>query len=184
MTKKFRLGVLLALLCIAAPAWAAPPATTTIEGVLTSAGGGAAADGTYAVTFSIYASKTATSAAWSEAGVKVVLKNGRFQHRLGSIKALNPKTLAALKTPWFGVKVATDPELARMPLSSALYALVAGQVSCTGCIGGAQLASGAISPAKIGFNYAGSTTKGGPAKDLSCSGCVSVSELKFDGNVN
>jgi len=41
----------------------------------------------------------------------------------------------------------------------------------------AMIVDGAIAYADVGFNYAGSPSKGGPAMDLSCVGCVSTSEL-------
>ena len=179
----------LTLICctlLAASAAATVPTTTTVEGVLTSAGGGSAADGTYALTFSIYASQAAKTAVWQEAKVAIVLKGGRFSHVLGVTKPLTPATLAGLTTPWLGIQVAADPELPRSPLHAVPYASLAALaegLSCTGCVSGAALAGG-VTSAKVAFNYAGSQTKGGAATDLACTGCVSVAELKFDGNVD
>ncbi|MCO4762790.1 MAG: hypothetical protein KC502_14850 [Myxococcales bacterium] len=166
---------------------AAVPTTSTIEGALTSAGGGAAADGSYAMTFSIYAAQGAKTPAWQEAGVKVSVKGGRFSYALGTTKALSPKTLGALGQAWLGVRIGNDPELPRQRIRSTPYALVAHQaksLSCSGCVSGTSIANGGVSASKVGFNFAGSSTKGGPAKDLACTACVSVKELKFDGNVN
>lgn len=46
-------------------------------------------------------------------------------------------------------------------------------------VGSTKIIDGSVSSADVGFNYAGSTTKGGPATDLECSGCVSQTELDF-----
>jgi hypothetical protein len=116
-----------------------------------------------------------------------VVAGGRFSYRLGSKTALDAAVLAALKTPFLGVTVGSEPELPRQPLDAAPYAVLAGTaqtIACTGCIGGDQLGTGAVASAKVGFNYAASSTKGGPALDLVCTGCVSVSELVFDGDLD
>ncbi len=42
-----------------------------------------------------------------------------------------------------------------------------------------DILDGTITSADVGFNYAGSTSKGGSATNLTCSGCVSQSELDF-----
>ncbi|MEY3013329.1 MAG: hypothetical protein RIT45_2064 [Pseudomonadota bacterium] len=162
------------------------PATTQVEGVLLSAGGAPAADGSYDVTFSLYAGKDAQAAAWTEGPLKVAVAGGRFQVVLGQVKPITPEALTAANL-WLGVQVASDPELPRQPLHATPYAIaahVAAGVACDGCIGGNQLGNGAVAAAKIGFNYAGSNTKGGPALDLACTGCVSVAELKFDADVD
>ena len=42
-----------------------------------------------------------------------------------------------------------------------------------------ELADGSVTATKVAFNYAGSTSAGGPATDLACAGCVSASEVSF-----
>ena len=167
-------------------ALAAVPTSTQLEGVLTSAGGAPAADGDYDVTFAIYDAETGGTASWTEtAKLKVV--GGRFNAALGATTALDPGKLAALNTAWVSVKVGAAPELPRQRVRSAPYALVAAKavaVECTGCVGADQIANGSIAAAKVAFNYAGSTTKGGPAVELDCTACVSVAEMKFDGDVD
>lgn len=165
-------------------AHAAVPTTSSVEGLLTSAGGGAAADGSYQMTFALYDGKTANAASWTEGPVTVVVKGGQFSHRLGTTKVLVPKLLAGLKSPWLGIKVGNDPELPRRPIDAISYAHVAAALACTNCITAAHVANGGISAAKIGFTYAGSSTKGGPASDLACTGCVSTKEIKFDGDID
>ncbi len=172
---------------LAAPVQAAAPGSALIEGVLQSTGGAPAADGDYAVTFSIYASATEQAAAWTETAAKVTITGGRFSYALGSSKAIDGAALAALGGQWLGVKVGSDPELPRQALHSSIfarYAAHAGSLTCTGCLTSDQLANGSIAAAKVGFNYAGSSTKGGPAIDLDCTGCVTVAKMKFDGDVD
>ncbi len=155
---------------------AAVPVTLAINGQLTAASGGAAVDGDYTLTFSLYKLQTSAKATWSEAA-KVSVKAGRFSHQLGSVKPLSAAVVDSAAGRWFGVKVGQDAELTRRPLhavATALRASVAEGLSCAGC----------VQTAAVGFTYAGSLTKGGPATDLSCTGCVSVAELKFDGDLD
>jgi hypothetical protein len=42
-----------------------------------------------------------------------------------------------------------------------------------------QLAPDSVTADKVAFNYAGSTSEGGPATDLACIGCVAASEVSF-----
>lgn len=46
-------------------------------------------------------------------------------------------------------------------------------------VGSREIADNAIQPADVGFPYAGSASRGGPASDLLCMGCVSKTELDF-----
>ena len=50
-------------------------------------------------------------------------------------------------------------------------------------IGSAELANGSVSSDDVGFNYAGSASKGGAAADLACSACVTSSEISVTGSV-
>ena len=170
-------AMLAAALAMPTVADAAAPTTVQVEGALHSAGGGPVADGNYDVTFAIYGAKSGGAAAWTEGPISVATSGGRFAVALGTKTKLDPAKLAALPGQWLGVKVGSDPELARSPMHSAAFALVAGNVACVGCVKGTAM----------GFNYAGSATKGGAAdkaKDLECTGCVSVKEMKFDGSVD
>lgn len=181
------LGVALAMVSMAASALAATPSTMRIEGVLLAGGGSPAADGDYEITFALYAAPTGGVAAWTEGPTKVTVSGGRFTAEIGKTQALTSATLAPLAESWLAVKVGGDPELARTRLASVAYALIAAaaeSMACTGCITGDHIGNGAIAAAKIGFNYAASSTKGGPALDLSCTGCVSVAEMKFDADVD
>ena len=173
------LGTLLAALLIALPSalFAASPTTVLVEGALHSGGGGPAADGDYTVTFAIYAAQTGGSAAWSEGPVTVKTANGRFSWALGSKTPLDASALGGLSKHWLGLKIGADPELARQPMHATTFALIAADVQCVGCLKGST----------VDFNYAGSDTKGGPAskaKDLDCTGCVGVDEMKFDKSID
>ncbi len=174
-------------LFMASAAFAASPGTSLIEGVMTSSGGGAAADGTYDVTFSLWETEVGGTATWSEGPVKVAVKGGQFSYALGTSAAIDIQKVAALKAQWLGLKIGADPALPRQKVHSSLFALwagTAGGLTCTGCLTSDHIANGTIAAGKMGFNYAGSDTKGGPANDLKCTGCVSVAEMKFDGDVD
>ncbi|MCO4763412.1 MAG: hypothetical protein KC502_17985 [Myxococcales bacterium] len=186
MTKWLGLAVVASAL-VAGPALGAAPKTSLLEGMMTSSGGGAAADGLYDVTFSLWGAQSGGAEVWSEGPVKVAVKGGQFSYALGSTKALDMKKVAALSSQWIGIKIGSDPALPRQRVHGALFALYAtnaGALTCTGCLSANHIANGSVSAAKMGFNYAGSATKGGPASDLKCTGCVSVSEMKFDADVN
>jgi hypothetical protein len=46
----------------------------------------------------------------------------------------------------------------------------------------AKIADGTIASADVGFNFAGSSSKGGPASDLSCATCVDATEVSPTGS--
>ena len=186
-TRRLALFAVTAVLLCAGTSFAAAPTTTLIEGVLTSSGGGAAADGTYDVTFSLWEAQSGGTATWSEGPVKVIVKGGQFSYPLGTSKPLTMVKLAALKTQWLALKIGSDPALPRQLVHATLFARWAdnaGGLTCTGCVTSNHLANNSVAASKMGFNYAGSASKGGPASDLNCTGCVSVKEMKFDGNAN
>ncbi|MEY3014369.1 MAG: hypothetical protein RIT45_3104 [Pseudomonadota bacterium] len=186
-------GVLaLALFLAPTGAVATVPPTLQLEGVLTGPGGGPAPDGKYSVVITLRAAKTFKTL-HTEGPAEITVTGGRFSHQLGVDGKLLAAATAAGGEFWAesgiigGLKIGDEPELGPFPLSSvlaAMYAESAGKLACTGCVGGDQLANGSIAAAKLGFNYAGSNTKGGPALDLACTGCVSVAELAFDGDVD
>ena len=140
------------------------PDTVLIQGALLTKAGGPTTDGLYDLTFAIYADKTGGAALWSESA-KLAIQGGEFSHVLGSVKAL-PDVFATLKQAWIGAKVGSEPELPRKQLHAVTFARRA-----------------AVAEAAA-FPYAGSKTKGGPANDLQCTGCVGLSELKIDGDLD
>ena len=187
--KNFKLAqIVLAagILALSMSAYAATPTTTLIDGVLLSAGGSPAADGSYDVVFSVYEASSGGAAAWTETG-KITTVGGRFTHALGSVEPIDADKLVGLTKQYLGIKVGSDPELPRQMLHATVFTLVAAKaltVACDGCIGSNQITNGSVAAAKVGFNFAASATKGGAAIDLACTGCVSVAEMKFDGDVD
>lgn len=97
---KFARPFLVLLLLAASPQVQADiPQTVSYQGVLASAEGLAVADGSYDLTFSIYAAATGGTALWTEAHQVQVL-NGVFDAILGSGNALN---LAFDQTYYLGI---------------------------------------------------------------------------------
>ena len=192
--KTTRFGLLATLLAavVAMPALAlaAAPMTVGVQGVLRAQGGGPIADGSYNFTFTIYDTQTGGTAAWTEGPIGLSTTGGGFSHALGASKAIDAGKLAELSGQWLGVTIGQDPELPRVALRATLFALhadVAGKLACAGCVGAEHVANGALGATKVGFSYAGSDTKGGPAlkaKALDCTGCVGVSHLKFDADID
>ena len=189
--KMLRRAALAAVLStiLAAPAIAAVPGTTLLEGVLHATGGGPAADGDYKFTFSVYGAQSGGTAAWTEKDVSIKVTGGRFAYALGSTNKIDAAKVNALPGAWLGIAVGADPELPRQPLHSAVFAMhakSAGSLTCTDCVGKDAISNGSITSAKVQFAYAKAADgiKGGPAADLKCTGCVSVSEIKWDGAVN
>ena len=141
-------GLFAASLGLAPAAFAALPATTTIEGVLMSTGGGPVADGNYAATVGIYAAETGGTAVWSESGVTLAVKGGQFNQILGAKTPLVPAALS-LTTAWIGLQIGSDAELPRRPLASSPYAqraAVAEGLDCSGCIKMGHLEAAVLQP--------------------------------------
>jgi subtilisin-like proprotein convertase family protein len=184
--RRLLLSVLAATACLVTAVGhaSAVPATVAVSGVLTSVGGGPAADGTYQLQFAIYPKESGAPALWVEGPVGIKVEGGRFAHLLGSSTPIEASALTDLSEAWFGVKVDNDPELPLQPLGSQLFALRAAIAdTLSGPIGAELIADGAITASKLapgtvgvdalgpgsvtadklGFNYAGSQSKGGPA---------------------
>ena len=184
-----------ALLLVTLAALISPEATAAVPGTLAVFGtvktqGGGTPDGKYAATFAIYGVEKGGVAAWSEGLTPLDVKGGAFAHVIGQTKPLTPALLAGLPTAWLGISVDFAAEQPRVRLHTVAYSLQAATASgldCSGCVAANQLAAGAVSADKVGFTYAASKTKGGPATtalDLQCTGCVSLSELKIDGDLD
>ncbi|MBM4342799.1 MAG: proprotein convertase P-domain-containing protein [Deltaproteobacteria bacterium] len=132
----------------------AVPQTVTVQGAL-SASGGPVADGAYVLQVSIYKDATAPTPLWTEGPLLAVTKGGQFAVTLGDKAALAAEVVAQMgATPFIGVKVEPDPELARVALRSVPFALRAGvaeSVDCSGCVGAKALDPAALAPfAKAG----------------------------------
>ncbi len=176
-----RLATLALLLtCLGTTAQAAVPNPhLLVEGVLKDSAG-KLLDGTFDITFALYATESAPAAVYTEVHIGAKIEGGLFQERLGNAKVLEPALFVANPALWLGVTLAGQPELPRTPLETnpysfhALTATAAGSLSCTACVDAAKLTS----------TYAASTIPGGPANSalvaegLTCTNCVSVAMLQ------
>lgn len=190
----------------------AAPVELPVVGALSSVSGGPVADGDYGLTVSLYGSAQAQQALFVQKFVAVPVMQGRFSVVLGQggpqeqlddglfLMAADPANPDAGPARFVGVAVGNEPELPRVAVRDVPYALRAGladvatvalsaqDVDCVGCVGAAA----------IGFTYAGSASKGGPAaealianqalkadsaasaEELSCTGCVTMQQLGAD----
>lgn len=71
-------GLLVTTAILTTPASAAVPTFSRVQGLLTSSGGGPAADGTYDMSFALFPTSKALAAVWSEGPGKVVVTGGLF----------------------------------------------------------------------------------------------------------
>jgi hypothetical protein len=191
------LGVLLLFSIIPLTGYAVVPETINYQGYLTDSGG-LPVDDTVQMTFSIYdtADPVVTTPLWTETHSSITVNNGVYSVVLGSVDpAGNPLNLPFDTQYYLGVEVGTDGEMTpRQPLTSVPYAMnadtaeyaidVADEVVTTakiaaGAVTSDRISDGSVASADVGFNYADSSSKGGPALDLACTGCVSSGELDF-----
>lgn len=129
------IAVVAAGLAVGTAAEAGVPEVAQLEGTLVTSGGGPITDGTYSLTFRLYAEEASAQAAWSEGPVSIKVVNGMFAYRLGTQAPLKPSDMKA--AAWIGYQVGSDAELPRKPLASSLFALraaVAESLSCSGCL--------------------------------------------------
>jgi subtilisin-like proprotein convertase family protein len=184
-------------LLVGGSAWADVPPLLPTQGVLLDSAGLPVTDGSYYVTFSLYAAPSGGTALWSEAwppegtgcevaGACVAVEGGAFSVLLGSHTPLDPAVFAAAPELWLGMKVESDPELPRRRVASSAYAFQAARavtaasaqgLACTGCIWSDSL----------GFPVASADAAGAAlhalladeASDLACSGCVDAADVGF-----
>jgi cysteine-rich repeat protein len=137
MARLLSLFVLTVLTLLASSTLAKVPVTTQVEGLLTTTGGGPAADGTYPLMFKLYSAESGGEAAWTEGPINVDVKSGQFAYALGTKTPLSATLLAGLPEAWLGLQVASEPELGRKALQSVPYALraaVSEGIDCSGCV--------------------------------------------------
>jgi hypothetical protein len=102
------------------PASAQIPQTMSYQGVLTDGAGTPEPDGSYNITFSLYAASSGGSAIWTETQ-SVQVTGGIFSVILGS---QTPLAVAFDQTYWLGVSVNGGQEFSpRRELTSAAYSL-------------------------------------------------------------
>ncbi len=164
-----RPAMLVAMLCIfSASAVFAKPVVLAVHGGLRTASGAPVSDGDYALSLALYADKAGGQPVYLE-NLAVKVKGSAFHVELGSadpFKKLDDALFIAGKAGWLGVRVGVEPELTRVPLRYVPYAALAHSaqsLTCSGCVAGAAIATGAISAQHVAFTWAGSATKGGPA---------------------
>jgi hypothetical protein len=121
------------------------PQTITYQGVLTDDGGNVVTDGSYTMSFRLYASESGTTALWSESQVVVVV-NGVFNVLLGKETLLD---LPFNQPYWLGVTVGDGSELSpRIQFTSSAYSLRARSVA-DGAVDEVSIVDGAVSGSKI-----------------------------------
>jgi hypothetical protein len=106
----------------------------TTQGLLRNSAG-LVVDGTYAVTFRLYAESTGGSPFWQETR-SLNVTDGAFAAELGTVQPL-PEGAFAAELPWVEFVVGNEPPLPRRPLTSAPHAIqadVASDVTCVGCV--------------------------------------------------
>ncbi len=153
------------------PASFAAEVAVPLQGRLASASGGPVADGSYPMTFALYGAENAAKPLWQEKALAVKVSGGVFAWRLGpaAVLKLDEALFSSHAAIWLGVTVGADKELARGPLDAtprAVWARGAGwaaKLKCSGCVQAGHIAAAAIKATHLGFPYAGSATKGGPA---------------------
>ncbi len=177
----------IALSCLIAPFAHAVPGTLAASGVLSTVAGGPVADGSYALTFRLWGAAKDGEALWTEVHAGVDVKFGVFTAVLGGGTVPAPIDVALLVShpnPWLSVQVGSDPEMSRVPLHSAAFAMVAGRADVADKLAAPLtaegIAQGAVTADKVAFTYAGSDQKDGAAKvalALQCSGCLTTDQI-------
>ena len=173
--------VVVAQLLISASVWAVPD-TINYQGKLTDSGGGLLT-GTYGMRFYLCDEPAGGNCDWSEEQ-HVEVKDGIFNVLLGNTDPI-PTAIFETDPLYLEVQINTGSEWEvlspRQPLTSVGYAFTANTALnvANNVITSMMIQDGTISLEDVNFNYAGSTSKGGPATDLVCTGCVSESELDF-----
>ncbi len=111
----------LCLLLVALSADLIAQATLSVQGTIQKSFGAAVDDGTYSLTFKLYALETGGSPVWSETQTNVEITGGVYSVVLGSV---NPLTAAFNQTYYLGITVDGGTELTpRAQLTSSPYAL-------------------------------------------------------------
>lgn len=125
----------LAVLCLAAIASGASlaqsvPTSITYQGKLTDAAGQPVTDGSRSMQFRLYSASSGGALLWDSGALNIVTTGGVFSVALGSppTPAISSSTLGSGDV-WIEVKVGTDSPLPRAKLSSAPFALRAGDLA-------------------------------------------------------
>ena len=171
------------VLSAAVPVLAAP--SLTVEGVLRGAGGGPVVDGKYTIVVRIWDAAEAGAELYKEILLAVPIQGGHFHAAIGLSEPGNPLPeglFAEHPSTWIGVQIPDDPELPRVAMHAVPYALQSVHADVATTAGSAAKAAaldcvGCLEDSHLKFSYAGSTSKGGPAADVACEGCVGGVDL-------
>ena len=112
------------------------PLEMPLQGVLRDNAGAPVAEGTFEMTFAIYADAESDEALWTEVR-QVTAQGGQFRINLGAESPLDPSIFAASGALWLGVSVEGEPELPRRPMGTTPYAFQATSaqgLACSGCV--------------------------------------------------
>ncbi len=139
------------MLCLSSSAWAETtlPTTIAVQGFVRGVGGGPAADGDYGVTISFYEAKTGGDALYFDVNPAVKVEFGVFSVPVGTVKPLDSTVFASGAARWVGVQFGSEPELPRSALMLVPYAIRAASadtLSCSGCVGAAQVDPALLTP--------------------------------------
>ncbi|MBL0121926.1 MAG: hypothetical protein IPP88_04100 [Betaproteobacteria bacterium] len=142
------LGVAFAGFTLLSPAvFAAPPKTINYQGLLTDLAG-TAINVPVVMTFRLYNAATGGAALWTETQLSVNVVNGKFDAVLGSVPA-SPLTLPFDVPYWLTVSINADAEMTpRQPLASSPYAFRASTLDSAATLPGLQI-SGTITTATL-----------------------------------
>jgi hypothetical protein len=177
---------MLSLSIMTVAAQATIPETINYQGYLTDISGNPV-NTTVSMTFRIYTVASGGAALWTETQNNVPVTNGIYHVILGSMESMGA---LAFDVPYFlGITVGSDSEMTpRQALTSVAYAFNADTANtalnvASNVITSTMIQNGTVLSEDVNFNYAGSTSKGGPATSLACTGCVTQGILA-DNAVN
>lgn len=189
--------ILIALLIATQSVWArsnqqATSSTNTIsyQGRLADSGG-TPLNGFHNLEFRIYNVPSGGTSLWEElwtGGNSVGVSDGLFNVMLGSINTNLATAIEGYNELYLGITVDTDSEMVpRVQLGSVPFSFQAQTVSdnsitaakiANGAVGSSEIQDGQVASADVGFNYAGSTSKGGAASNVDCTNCISSGEIQ------
>lgn len=130
MKNRLMKGALIGLFAAAVPAAALiPPLKINFQGKLLDPATNLPKNGTFSMTFKIYATQTAGTALYTETQPNVVVSNGVFAVQIGSVTALSPSLFAGTSA-YLGITVSPDAEMTPLQqLVMVPYAFTATQLS-------------------------------------------------------
>ncbi len=159
------LAVALLLLLTPGPAQAADvPDLLNLQGMLRS-NGGEAVTGTVSLVVRLYATRTASSALYTETLPSVTVTSGRFKVLVGSLAPIPSTLFDSNAGVYVGISVDGGDELTRRQLGSTPYALrtrratsavsadsatTSADLACSGCVGTSDLADSAVGLSQLG----------------------------------